>query len=67
MSFYANQEILRTIELERTRESKARRQFVEARRLTRKNRRERLSQWIDTRRSERTIASSEARHLVAKS
>lgn len=74
MSFYTNQEILRTIEFERTRDARARRRFIEARRLARKNRRVRLSQRIGksvipmgTRRSEEQIASSAARHLVAKS
>lgn len=66
MSFHANQEMLRTIEVERTHDANARRQFVEARRLARKNRRVRLARWIDTGRS-REIASSAARHLVAKS
>lgn len=73
MSFYANQEMLQTIEFERTRGAQARRRLIEARRLARKNRRFRLSHWIDdsaitkgSRRSE-DIASSAARHVVAKS
>lgn len=74
MSFYTNQEILHTIEFERTREAHARRLFLEARRLARKNRRVGLAQRIGdsvipmgTRRSEEQIAPSTARRLVAKS
>ena len=74
MSFYTNQEILHTIEYERTREAHARRQFLEARRLARKNRRSRLPHRISKSvtprsksRSQEEAASSAARHLVAKS
>lgn len=73
MSFYANQEMLQTIEFERTREADARRQLIAAKRLARKNRRFRLSHWIGTTvssiakwRSQEQAASNEARHLIAK-